>query len=270
MSIQVRWRASAVAITLGASAVAAASAQAADTYRVVGTGGTLHVHPAPSLGSPVIGNLPDGTAIHIACQQRGDNVIRSSMWDRIDQPVSGWIADWYTTTPVVNSYSPGFKDCLDVGPPQGDGNPVPVPDPTPQPIPVPAPSPTPVRDLASVAQSYVGQTKVPAAVPRSWGLGTYWSGHCEGFVGWVTAGSRGRPYGSAIADYRGHRGSIHTGVPPRNTVVYWNPPGSVYGHIGISIGGGQVVSTIGFGRGHEAIAQHGYRFFGNYLGWANP
>jgi hypothetical protein len=230
------------------------SAQAADPYRVVGTGGTLRVHTSPTLGSPSTAQLPDGTAIHIACQTRGDNVIGSGMWDRIDQPVSGYVADWYTSTPVVNNYSPGFKDCIDV---------VPTPTPTPQ--------PSATHDLASMALSYVGQRNVPPAIPRSWAVGPHWSGFCEAFVGWVTAGTRGRPYRSAYLDYLGHRGRIHSGVPPRNTVVYWNPPESGgAGHIGISLGDGDVVSTVGLRGGNLPIAKNRYRHFGNYLGWANP
>jgi hypothetical protein len=248
--------ASAVACAVPAT-VSVATAHATGSYRVVGTGGTLRVHTAPSLGSPVVGNLPDGTPITVACQTRGDLVVGSTMWDRIDSPDPGYVADWYTTTPVVNNFSPGLADCSAI--------------PTPTPTPIPTPAPSAIHDLAAYASSFVGQVRVPAAVPRSWHVGPNWSGFCEAFVGWVTAGPHGRPYGSALQDYYGHRGHIHTGVPPRNTVVYWNPPGSGgAGHIGISIGGGQVVSTVGFVGQHLAIAKNNYRTFGNYLGWANP
>jgi hypothetical protein len=250
------------AVTTGAlaSTPLVAAAHAADPYRVVGTGGTLHVRSAPSLGSQVIHELSDGTPIHIACQTRGDMVVGSSMWDRIDQPYDGWVADWYTTTPVVNNYSPGFKDCLDVG--------IPTPMPTPAPTPIPTTAP---RDLASIAWSYVNQKRVPAGVPASWRVGQFWSGHCEAFVGWVTAGPRGRKYKSAYLDYLDHRGRIHMGAPPRNTVVYWNPRISQgNGHIGISLGGGQVVSTVGMLGDQKAIAKSGYHDFPNYLGWAYP
>jgi hypothetical protein len=231
---------------------------AADQVTVTGTGGTLRVHSAPSLGSAVIGNLRDGTPIHIGCQTLGDMVVKSTVWDYIDSPQTGFVSDWYTTTPVVGWYSPGYKDCFDVI------GPVPTPTPTPTPTPV-------TRDIASVALSYLGQTRVPAAVPRSWYVGPYWSGYCEAFVGWVTAGPKGRPYASAYRDYLGHRGRIHGGVPPRDTIVYWNPPESRgAGHIGISIGGGQVVSTYGSLGDRYGIAKNGYRTFRNYLGWAYP
>jgi hypothetical protein len=88
----------------------AASAQAA-TYAVTGTGGTLHVRTAPSLSAPIVASLPDASSIDIVCQTRGDQVVGSTMWDRIDSPVSGYVADWYTTTPVVNNPTPGLPDC---------------------------------------------------------------------------------------------------------------------------------------------------------------
>ncbi len=111
----------AAASALSAAALAA-SAQAA-TYSVVGTGGTLHVRTAPQLAAPIVASLRDGTPMNIVCQTRGDHVAGSTMWDRIDQPVTGYVADWYTTTPVVNNPSPGLPTC---GSPPG-------PPPTPQP-----------------------------------------------------------------------------------------------------------------------------------------
>jgi hypothetical protein len=93
-----------------ATAMSPASAQAA-TYNVTGTGGALFVRSAPALGAPTSGHLPDGTSIDIICQTRGDQVVGSTMWDEIDQPVAGFVADWYTTTPNVNNPSPGLPSC---------------------------------------------------------------------------------------------------------------------------------------------------------------
>src|SRR5262245_60954152 len=204
------------------------SAQAAATYSVAGTGGTLRVHTDHTLGSDVVANLRDGTPIEIVCQTRGDQVVGSTMWDRIDQPVRGYVADWYTSTPVVNNPSPGLPSCADLDKRVGQDTPTPTPTPTITPTPTPAPAP----DLAARAMAYNGQVRVPAAVPRSWRVGPNWSGFCEAFVGWVTAGAKGRPYRSAWQDYLAHKSRLQHGVPPRNAIVYWNPPGSDgYGHI---------------------------------------
>src|SRR4051812_49136746 len=85
-------------------ALAASHAEAAQaaTYSVVGTGGTLHVHPAPSLSSPTVGNLRDGTRINIVCQTRGSLVRRSTMWDKIDRPLARIVHD-AAAAPVVGA-----------------------------------------------------------------------------------------------------------------------------------------------------------------------
>jgi hypothetical protein len=225
----------------------APSAQAA-TYQVVGTGGTLHVRTAPSLRSSIVGNLRDGTSIDIVCQTRGDQVGNSTMWDKIDQPVAGYVADWYTSTPVVDNPSPGLPTC---------GTPTPTPTPTP---------PT----FADIAASYNGQREVPVSIAAAWHVGPHWSGYCEAFVGLVSlkATGHGRGYGSAIADYRDHlrRGLIHGGKPPRGAIVYWNTGGP--GHIGISLGNGLEISTYGYTGWDAPIQIHSYKYFRNYLGWA--
>ncbi len=100
-----------------ASAMFFSNARAA-TYQVTGTGGTLHVHTAPSLTAPIDGNLPDGTSINVTCQIRSDLVGGSTMWDRINYPVVGFVADWFTTTPAVNSPTVGLPECLPHGIPQ--------------------------------------------------------------------------------------------------------------------------------------------------------
>jgi hypothetical protein len=94
---------------LAVTAIFAASAQA--EYKVIGTGGTLHVRPEPSLSAPIVADLPDGTMIDIVCQTTGDNVVGSTIWDKIDRPAVGYVADWYTTTPAVGKFSRGLSVC---------------------------------------------------------------------------------------------------------------------------------------------------------------
>jgi Ricin-type beta-trefoil lectin domain len=113
------------------SAVVVAGAQAA-AYQVIGTGGTLHVRTAPSLSAATVGEMRDGTWIDIVCQTTGDTVVGSNIWDKIDSPYVGYVADWYTTTPAVGKYSQGLPVCGSSPPPP------PTPQPTPQPTPLPA------------------------------------------------------------------------------------------------------------------------------------
>ncbi len=118
------------------SAVLVAGAQA-NAYQVIGTGGTLHVRTAPSLSAGMVGEMRDGTWIDIVCQTTGDNVVGSNIWDKIDSPYVGYVADWYTTTPAVGKYSWGLSVC-------GSS---PTPTPTP---PQPTPQYTQLRNYASV------------------------------------------------------------------------------------------------------------------------
>lgn len=133
-----------------ASVALATNAQAAE-YKVIGTGGTLHVHTAPSLSTPVVGNLGDGTAINIVCQTTGDTVVGSSIWDRIDSPTVGYVADWYTTTPAVGQFSKELAIC--------DSDTPPPPPPPPPPL---TPS-TPTYSCRGYSSSY-------KSIPLSFGL----------------------------------------------------------------------------------------------------
>lgn len=127
--------------TLAMSTVVSAASAQATVYSVIGTQGNgLNVRTAPSLSAGLVSNLRDGTAIDIVCQTRGDNVVASTMWDKIDQPVDGYVADYYTTTPVVNNPSPGLPTC---GTTPTPSTPESLPIPEPQPIPTP-PNPEPL------------------------------------------------------------------------------------------------------------------------------
>jgi hypothetical protein len=268
-----------LAATLALAAAAFAASAHAATYSVVGTGGTLHVRSTASLTAPIVGNLTDGTSINIVCQTRGPQVAGSTMWDKIDKPVAGYVSDWFTTTPVVNAPSPGLPPCTTPAPVCPSGL-VGVPPNCTPPFDLPCPSglvgtppnchPPVAPDFATIAMRYNGQRAVPAAVRQRFKTGPYWSGYCEAFVGLITSWPGGRGYGSAYGDYLAHlrRGQIHHGVPPRNAVVYWNPGNNRVGHVGVSLGNGQVISTYGYVGWREPIQVHGYRYFPNYLGWA--
>jgi hypothetical protein len=256
---------SAAAVCALSAATQASSALAA-TYSVVGTQGTLHVRTSPTLAASKVGDLHDGTSIDIVCQTRGDQVMGSTMWDKIDSPVVGYVADWYTNTPVVNNPSPGLPPCPEV-PPVDPSDLTPDDHGSDNPGTIVQPS------VADVAERYNGQTNVPRAIARAWSVGPHWSGFCEAFVGLVTKGPRGRGYASAMADYRDHlkHGLIHQGVPPRGAVVYWNPTSSRgAGHVGISLGNGREISTYGFVGQNRPIQIHSYTHFPKYLGWARP
>ena len=101
--------------------------------------------------------------------------------------------------------------------------------------------------------------------------GSPWSGQCEFFVE-VAFGTSGQ-FPSAIAHYWWQRnaGRIHTDTnPPVGALVFYDGGGG-YGHVGVSLGSGQVVSTQGFLGQRLPVWQHGVTALqatNPYLGWA--
>ncbi|MCC7543601.1 hypothetical protein IT415_02735 [bacterium] len=95
-------------------------------------------------------------------------------------------------------------------------------------------------------------------------FGRPWSGYCEGFVE-VAFGTRGRAWSSdEHYAFRLARGQIHTDTnPPAGVFVFYS------GHVGLSIGNGQVISTQGFNGQRLPVWQHSVTGLKNaYLGWA--
>jgi len=98
-----------------------------------------------------------------------------------------------------------------------------------------------------------------------------WSGWCEQFVE-QAEGFRFR-FASAIDHYNWQRnnGRIHTDTdPPRGAVVFYGGGGG-YGHVGISLGGRQGISTQGYYGQRLPVWQHYVTGLTNpYYGWAYP
>jgi hypothetical protein len=167
-----------------------------------------------------------------------------------------------------------------------------TPSPTPSATPSPSPSATPAppaavpqttaavayaQALVPVAATVAGQKAVAWADAElhsarpSWSdeLHSPWSGYCEAFVE-IAYGTR-HHYVSALTDYRTQKGAgrIHTDdEPPAGALVYYG--GGSVGHVALSVGGGQVVTTWGYAGQHYAVRQVGVRAFSNpYYGWSD-
>jgi RHS repeat-associated protein len=86
-------------------------------YVVKGTGGIgLKRRTGPGLGYPAVGALPEGATLAIACQYRSSSSVGgSTVWDQLADRT--WVSDFYTSTPVVNGFSPGLSQCTSVPPP---------------------------------------------------------------------------------------------------------------------------------------------------------
>jgi hypothetical protein len=94
-----------------------------------------------------------------------------------------------------------------------------------------------------------------------------WSGYCEAFVE-IAYGTR-HHYATALTDYRAQKaaGRIHIDAdPPAGALVYY---GGGAGHVALSVGGGQVITTWGYAGQHYPLRQTQIRAFSNpYYGWA--
>jgi hypothetical protein len=68
----------------------------------VRTGATVYSRPVALLAA--------GSRIMIVCQVRSSNAVNGSpIWDRLQG--GGYVADYYTTTPAVRTFSPGLPRC---------------------------------------------------------------------------------------------------------------------------------------------------------------
>jgi surface antigen/uncharacterized protein YraI len=84
-------------------------------YQVTGTANDgLYERTGPGTTYPEEGWLPNGATLEITCQIKTASIVGTSgMWDLL---TSGYfVADYYTTTPVVGNYSPGLAHCVAPG-----------------------------------------------------------------------------------------------------------------------------------------------------------
>src|ERR1700680_4155896 len=101
---------------LAASAVLAASpADAATTYHVQGTNGTLAIQSQPAVNH-VVGWLANSAAVQVVCQINNGGTdpydgLTSRTWDKLTS--GNWVYDWYISTPPQGSdvFPPGVPHC---------------------------------------------------------------------------------------------------------------------------------------------------------------
>ena len=128
-----------------------------------------------------------------------------------------------------------------------------------------APPPPPVPTREQRAGDWAISEKNSPDPTWSDQFGAPWSGLCEGFVE-VANGTISKK-ATSDADYQERLGSgaIHSDTnAPYGVLVFYS------GHVGISIGAGQVISTQGYGGQRLPVWQHPITGFltNQYLGWA--
>ena len=130
--------------------------------------------------------------------------------------------------------------------------------------------PATLKTPAEKAQAWAAAELLSYDPSWSTEIGAPWSGYCEAFVE-IAYGTRYQ-FGSARADYLTQKaaGLIHTDAkPPAGALVFYG--GGSDGHVALSIGNGQVITTWGFAGQRYDIREAPLRAFSNpYYGWALP
>lgn len=236
----------------GVAAPAEAATSAHATTSFIGGGTNVNIRVAPSVNDTITRVVNNGAAITIACQLPGSKLGFSTYadnrtWNLLTDGT--FIHDAVTDTPAnqgkVTLTGGGYvKYSSNI--PRCGGN-------------TPAPS-TREDKAVSWAKSQVGISTTDLTEDHMW------SGWCELFTE-IAYGTRGK-YLRAIDDYNAQKsaGRIHTDTnPPAGALVFYNL--SAYGHVGISIGSGRVISTQGMDT-PLPVREHGVTELTSYLGWA--
>ncbi len=148
----------------------------------------------------------------------------------------------------------------------------PTPTETPTSVPAtPPPVPVPTLDLSGLQildnPGIGGNTAIAHAALRHYGEyyrpdGVPWTGWCEMYIGNVMdeAGVAHPRFASAILD--AINGPLYRGQAPAGSLVFFDQRANPYGHVGIALGDGTMLSALGGG-----IVRTAYTDWVSYLGW---
>jgi len=108
--------------------------------------------------------------------------------------------------------------------------------------------------IARVALRHLGEFARPDGVP--------WFGWCEMFVGNVAdeAGMFHTRFPSALTD--SYAATLFRKRAPAGSLVFFDQRSDLYGHVGIALGDGTMISALGPG-----IMRTAYEQWGSYIGW---
>ncbi len=228
--------------------MSAAWASASGTVNTAGT--ELTVRSGPHVGSTAVGSLADGAGISIDCQTYGDTVTghygTTNIWDHVPAK-GGYVSDTYIYT---------GSDTL-VAPLCGG------------------------TTTQSCSTSGLGDPNTCAAAvswAKSHATTSYhsdYSGRCDHVMalayGWSASGSTSaRSHWLAIPSSYKHAGDSNV---PAGGLAFFSGGSSGYGHVMISIGGGNFMSTDIHGSGtftQTTIAEVKTKWGETYSGWAQP
>ena len=240
----------------------AGDASAATAHAVYRTGGSgLSLRTGPTTAASRITVMPDGATVSVNCWTLGPNVINDPVWLQVTYgSTNGWAADYYIDThwrTTADLTAQGIPNC------SSGGSPTPGSPPG-----TSAASSSASQGAVAWAESHLGQN--------------YDVGLCLLFVydAYLDGGhlNIGGPTGNnvtAVGWWNAHPSAQHAGDPnpPFGALVFWAGHGSYpEGHVALSLGGGQVISTYE----RTTYSVHTYSIAARnasgapYLGWIMP
>jgi hypothetical protein len=201
-----------------------------------------------TIGGPTRPGPRGGEVVNLICESTGPSINGNIVWDKINSSKGvGFAPNAYLLT-GYDGFTPGVPRC--------DA------------------APTGVSASADAAARWAEARVGAVNGPENYNCPNCpWSGWCETFVelayrsgaGYSTA--RMPLYANADAHLAAARPRLQGGVPPRGAVVLYSP-----NHVAISVGGGRVVSTIGYSG--QAYANQNVAYNGvqgvTYQGWYLP
>lgn len=239
-----------ITFALAALAASIASAQAA-SGTIKTAGDPLRIHSAPTVSSSVVGTLKNGATVTIDCTANGDKVTgkfgTSTVWDHVP---GGYVSDTYVYTGSDGAVAPPCKGTTPPPPSTSGCQAAGIKNP---------------RTCAGAVQwavsnistrrnpDYIGMCdKIMARA-----YGRSYSGFTSAWVHWNDTPNK----------YK-HKGDRN---PPAGALVFFQ--GGKYGHIAISTGGANLISTDIGGAGtltRSTIGTIESKWGQKYVGWTAP
>jgi uncharacterized protein YraI len=239
-----------LALTIAGFGAVAPAAWASAPGTVNTNGTALNVRSTPHTSGTVVGSLADGASISIDCQTYGDTVSgtygTTNIWDHIPAK-GGYVSDTYVYTGSDTLVAPlcgGTPSQSCSG--SGLGN------------------PNTCGEAVTWAKNHVTTS-----------YHSDYAGRCDHVMGlaygWSASGSTSaRSHWLAIPSAYKHAGDSNV---PAGGLAFFSGGSSGYGHVMISIGGGDFLSTDIHGSGtftKTTIAEVKSKWGESYSGWAQP
>ena len=252
----------------GTTLSAEAATPAHATTQWIGGGTNVNIRVAPSVTATVARVVPNGASITIDCQTIGSKLgfstyAENRTWDKLTDGT--YIHDVVTDTPADQAKTPladgGYVKYSSAIPRCGSTPPATLTQKAAN------------NALSTVGHAYAQDTGMNFFSAGDWSPGPNgeWSYDCVKLVmaSYIKEGQRPKTASTATGVWQAYGSPRRTDTPPAGAFIFF--PG--INHITISIGGGQMVSTMGHYDGDEENNAQLPVFgsiYGSPTGWAMP